>query len=363
MSGFGNKTVAGYIHPAPHEESRELASRPVKVPCGTIWPNGEFGLGYSSKKELSDAFRPTRAGGVSVEHMRAECDRLVEEGAKPLDLTSLPNSHKASNRPESYGRKGLSGYGGKFVRNAGYLMQRDYGKKRLTFLTLTLPPLHEDAAVKVGESWGETVRQLCQWLARRLKKAGLPTEVCGVTELQSQRLKSGDGACLHLHLIFVGRHAGEAWAITPKDVRTWWLKRLSSVTDGAVESLNCCDMKSVKRDAGNYLSKYMSKGGGDIEAYAAKVGWAAVPRQWWFASGAIRAKVKRGCLTSESIMKVLDAMVFNHYKGDDVESFKFVRAIEVEATEMQSFVVGFWGKLTLGAVAELSDLAGMLKFA
>lgn len=358
--GFGSKTRAGYIHPAPNAASAQLASRPVKRPCGTIWPNGEFGLGYAPNREESDPFRPNQAGGVSLARQREECERIAE-GSGALDLTSLPNSHKASNRPETYGRKGLSGYGGKFVRNAGHVLQDRFGKRRLTFLTVTLPPMCPEAAVAVASSWGETVRQLLQWLTRQLERQGLPKAVCSVTELQTQRLESGDSACLHLHVVFVGRLAGGAWKITPKMVRAWWLKRLSTVTGGEVESLNCVDMKAVKRDAGNYLSKYMSKGAGSIERYAESVGWDAVPRQWWNVSKTMRDAVKRRCLRGESIMLVLDAMVYSHYTEDDYDAFKFVRAIEVKATEYQSFVVGFWGKLTQDSVADLVGLTDALK--
>lgn len=249
------------------------------------------------------------------------------------------------------------------VRNGGHVLQQRYGRRRLSFLTVTLPSMEHEAAVRVAETWGETVRQLQQWLSRTLKRRGLPSSIVLVTELQTRRLRGGDSAALHLHAVFVGRHASGPWLISPKEVRQWWTSRLSRVTDSEVSSPNCVDMKQVQRDAGNYLSKYMSKGTSDIEEFAEAVGWNAVPRQWWNMTAEVRAMVKRGCLTSERIMQVLDQCVKMWYEGDADAGFKFVRAIEVSVTEYQSFVVGFWGRLTKSGIADLTDLATCAKSA
>jgi hypothetical protein len=117
-------------------------------------------------------------------------------------------------------------------------------------------------------------------------------------------------------------------------------------------------MKAVEKDAGNYLSKYMSKGSECIESFAGMVGWDAVPRQWWNVTKAMRNQVRSECLRSESAMLLLDCMVASYWDGDADEAFKFVRSIEVKATEYQSFVVGFWGRLRGGAVNEIKDMVG-----
>jgi hypothetical protein len=101
----------------------------------------------------------------------------------------------------------------------------------------------------------------------------------------------------------------------------------------------------------------MSKGAEDIEAFAELMGWECVPRQWWNMSKEMRRMVKAACLTSPQVMLVVDALVHQHYFVAPHEYFKFCRIIEVKATELQSFVVGYWGRLTEDAVADLLDMS------
>jgi hypothetical protein len=115
-------------------------------------------------------------------------------------------------------------------------------------------------------------------------------------------------------------------------------------------------MKAVKKDAGNYLSKYMSKGSEGIERFAEETGWDAVPRQWWNVTKEARTQVRAECMRSESAMLLLDCLVAAYWDGDADEAFKFVRSIEVKATEYQSFVVGFWGRMRDEAVADVREM-------
>lgn len=354
----------GCIHRVKSVQGSQLASRPVKVPSGTVWPNGEFGLGYHSRVEECDPVGLVKAGGVSLEAMRLEALRVrMGVGAPPLDLTSLPNSHTPKNRPETYGRKGMTNRGAKMVRNAGYLLQRRAGKKHLTFLTLTLPEMGSDGARAVAETWGETMRQLIQWLSRKLQASGLPAKVVLVTELQPERQKAGSLCVLHVHGVFQGRKNGKTWAVSCKELRAWWLARLSRVTGGQVQSLTCCDMKRVEKDAGNYLSKYMSKGAEAIGEFAEMMGWECVPRQWWNMSKQMRDEVNAGCLRSPQIMSIVEELVNMYWDGKAGGYFKFVRPIEVMATELQSFVVGFWGKFNNSGIIDLTALASGVKSA
>lgn len=357
----GRKILTGRLPVRSGGDGCQKASRPVREPCGTIWPNGEFGLGYAPQVESLEAIQGERGGFHSVEALRAAVGRLGAEPGTPLDLTSLPNSHKQANRPESYGRKGLSGYGGKMVRNAGYMLQHRYGRRRLTFLTLTLPELDKSDAVRVAQAWPELTRKLLQQLSRLLTRRGLPSAIVSVTEIQPSRFEAGGCSVLHLHAVFVGRRRGKTWAISPNEVRAWWLKAINRVAETEVSSGSACDMKPVKKDAGNYLSKYMSKGSELIEGYAERLGWKSVPRQWWNMTKAMRSAVRSACLRGQASMKLLDAWVYSYYHQDCQELFKFCKAIEVEATSKQSFVVGFWGKLSDSGLEELRDLTGVLK--
>lgn len=116
-------------------------------------------------------------------------------------------------------------------------------------------------------------------------------------------------------------------------------------------------MKSVTKDAANYLSKYLSKGQGSIEDYASEVGWDCVPRQWWNMTAATRQAIKRSTVSSQAMMRVLDGAVYDYWRSGREDGFKFIRPIEVRVTEMQSFVVGFWGKLSVSGLRDMQELA------
>ena len=333
----------------------EKSSGQTKRPCCRVWPNGEWGLGYGVKTEASLETEENRAGGVSRGFMAETALRVVEDAAEPLDLTSPVNSH--SKKPR--GLKGMTGYGAKMVRNSAYLMQNRYGRRNLTFLTLTIPPVSHDAGCAIAGHWGESVRKLLQMLKRRLRKAKLPTEVVLVTELQSRRLKASQSACLHAHVVFVGRFSGKAWALSPGEVRDWWCAELSRVAGCDVYSGNCVDMKAVERDAANYLSKYMSKGAGDIEEFAKLVGVGNVPSTWWNMSAQARASVRQAILSGDAVAWVLDEMVRSHIRDGGGWGLKFVKPIEMQLTEYQTAVIGYWGVMDRGAMA---DLTAMVKF-
>lgn len=357
----GARLKAGCIPLVEGVEGHQRGTRATKRPSGTIWPNGEFGLGYAPLVEAHSAIEENPAGFGSPEALRSAVGRLVSRGAPPLDLTSLPNSHKPVNRPETYGRRGLSGYGGKMIRNAGYLLQRRHGKRCLSFLTLTLPEMTKEEAQRVARAWPELIRKLLQHLSRLLERRGLSSAIASVTEIQPARFADGGCSVLHLHAVFQGRKKGKAWALTPNEIRAWWLKNLSKIAGMELRSGAACDMKAISKDAGNYLSKYMSKGVGLIEEYAERMGWECVPRQWWNMTAPARDMVRRGCLRGLASMELLDTWVYSFYHSECQELFKFCRAIEVQATEKQSFVVGFWGKLSSSGLRELNDLTGVVK--
>ena len=358
-------TRIGSFPLSPNAVRRSSRGR-VKVPCGRIWPNGEFGLSWQYKDEELEAPRTERAGGVSLEHMRLMSLIMVleREYLKAVGMTALypwlVKSPKLAQRPETYGRKGLTPYGSKVVRNGAYLLQEKYGKGRLSFATFTLPPLGQKDLGLVAARWGYLLKTLLQALRRMLQARSLPESIVLVTELQSRRLEARDLGALHVHLVFVGRHRHSAWEYTPFQYKSTWLRLISNILGKPLDCYPCENVQRVERDASNYLSKYMSKGAGDIAEYAEIEGWDKVPRQWWSATQTIKKAVKKRTVSGEQSSRILDALLHNYWKKGGVpntEGVVFSRPITVEATKYQDLVIGYFGKIDKPTYQDIYDLS------
>lgn len=322
---------------------RGVGAVPVRVPSGRIWPNGEFSLGWTPDGEAMDSSYSVYE--VPVERPLTDEQRaLLEAGNElevdsPLGLSLPPNQH----RPETYGRYGITGYGKKVVRSGVYLLEGKYGKERLTFLTLTVPPMEPDELRTVASSWGAMVGRLTQWLSRRLQQRGLPRSIVSVTECQPRRAEAGDLGCLHLHAVFVGRKGRKGkWAFCPQEIREWWLSELSrrvgrNVHSGAVENL-----QMVRRSAEGYLGKYMSKGSEASSLLAAKHGWEALPRQWWSCTRNVKAAVARYSCQGRRTGQYLEQLIDWYFKGRaDFPGVLMAHHVVIDGTP---YLVGFSGR-------------------
>lgn len=322
-------------------------SRPDRIPCGTLWPHGEFSLGYAAKELADNSGIISKAGfGGDVESLRRCIERFESEGeGGPLGSSLGSNSHTPAQRPETYGRKGITGYGKKMVRAAATLLQRRVKRHSLTFLTLTVPELSRNAMEAIALAWNELLRQLIQYLRRRLERKGLFPEIVSVTELQPRRLKDGSLGCLHLHIAFQGRASrAKAWWLTPLEIREWWLKALSRVAGQKVESSAVENLKMVRSSAAGYLGKYMSKGAGDVEKYAAIAGWECVPRQWWNLSAAMRRRVKAATFKGDRCGAVLDEMIYSYFESQFRKFPGVLFCYQVDAGG-GPVTIGYYGRL------------------
>jgi len=358
-------TPAGSRPLSPGAVARSPRGR-SKIPCGRIWPNGEFGLSWQYKDEELDTPRIERAGGVSLAHMRLMSLILVFEReylkavAMAVLYPWLVKSPKSAQRPETYGRKGLTPYGSKVVRNGAYLLQEKYGKSRLSFATFTLPPLGQTDLGLVAARWGYLLKTLLQALRRMLRARSLPESIVLVTELQPRRLETRDLGALHVHLVFVGRHRRRGWEYTPFQYKSTWLRLISNILEKPLDCYPCENVQRIEKDASNYLSKYMSKGAGDIAEYADIEGWDKVPRQWWSATQSIKKAVKKRTISGEQSSKVLDALLHNYWKKGGVpntDGVVFSRPITIKATKYQDLVIGYFGKIDRSTYFDLYELS------
>jgi hypothetical protein len=339
------------------------------IPTGTIWPSGDFSVG--SRKVAGDdrtnydimgdwesagALDAPETWGIGRYGIPVPPDESWFHGweddglgrfldaERPLDLTDAPNSHTPANRPESYGRQGMTGYGKKMIRSACALLERSY-TGRLTFCTVTMPTLPLELRILLAEAWPALVREGLQWLSRQLERQGLPRAICSVSEIQPKRLQAGNGGYLHLHLVWPNKRGRKApWAIDVTAFRSWiegFLCRRGLMVEGSWVNV---DTKLVRVSAAAYLSKYMSKGGDCLAAFVEENGWSAVPAQWWNMTKPMRDAVKRETVSGDDVGAYLDAIVNYAFDCDDFSAFWSLRHVDLEL-EGRLVTVGWYGIL------------------
>ncbi len=368
----------------------QVKNQSAYVPTGRIWPSGDFSLGYvkvepGSRIDLASHVRridrremtvPDRPGWSMGPHgfpvfddsaadadglaeglsVAAECELqewIARTGeATSLDLTNPRNSHSGGNRPEKYGKQGITGYGRKMVKSAATLIQKMPGK-RVTFATVTMPTLPQQIRRELAMAWPELVNRLIQWLSRRLKAAGLPALICSVTEIQPGRLKARSEAYLHLHLVWPNHWAKAGnWAVDVEALKAWVSEFLQARGLWANDAWVNVDTKQVEKTAAGYLSKYMSKGSSELEQFAADCGWDAVPGQWWNLSKPARDLVKKFTHEGPLVGGLLDAVVNHALQFQELNEFHVLcpAILEYDGKER---IVGWFGVLSKDLRSEL----------
>lgn len=336
-----------------------------------IYPNREFSFCRVRSTDLQGALKLGRSSqqerAISLLHLyglqtaihfaiaeREQCHQM-SLGEPALDDRPL-ESTKARNCPKVYGRKGITRHAQRQVRNAAFLLQQRYGKKRLSFITVTLPVLPSDCWYEVCANWSRIRKAFYQGIRYRLQSAGLPTEVVGCVEVQSQRMETEGVPALHIHALFVGRKARKGWAIDPEDLRRLWRNSVENVLKrslGEVYWGSCENMESPKGDVAKYLAKYMSKGVECLKLWLDQCPEMPVPKQWYTLSRELKKLI-------ESKIKVLrrDAAKFVVYAaiyGDD-QWITFVKMKEIKNRMGISYIVAGGGSLTCGALKVVQGL-------
>lgn len=249
-----------------------------------LYPTGEFS---ATKVRESGAPVPENyAEGYDAanERLARSCPcpgrptaSFVAEVTPPFGLSNVPNSHKPR---KARGRKGISRYNKRLIANSCLLLERKYGRSHLGFLTLTLPP---ECANGSANSYREAKRQMLQWFQRTLSSRGLPCAVIGCTEIQTSRLHRLSQFALHEHWIFVGRLPHKSWSLSPKEIQSAWLRILRHVYQVGISeqhSQSAVNVQRIKRNAGAYLGKYLSKGENVISQCIENGLEAMLPASW-----------------------------------------------------------------------------------
>ena len=345
---MSNKTLERLL---PRERLKGKPSAvPSRYPSGTVWPHGEWSLGYASERPDGGEWHEDPFVGLGVDDVAMASRGQGEAG--PLNLSDASNS----TIPPQRGQNGITGYGQQMIKAAGFLMGERWPQHRKTLGTVTLPPMSEQARREVVEVWPDLTRELLRWLFRRLERQSLPPVVCSVSEVQPRRLVETGEGCLHWHLLWLNL-PGKAgnWAIDPCDVRTWLesllIRKIPSYTGGHIN----VNVKRVKGEAARYLAKYMSKGRQQIQEAMEDWGAGLCPRTWWNMTKPTRDMVKAATSKGRIPGQLLEN-VLNHAWGTDLDShYEFLRHIELEFNGAL-ITVGWRGRFTPGLAMEVRSM-------
>jgi hypothetical protein len=281
---------------------------------GKLYPNGEFTLGVVPPKRISEKERQYDRDNseqyATVERVtrayrgfEVETETYFQEGhyESSIGLSPLTNSHKnfpVERKPR--GSKGITGHGKRMTRNGAWLQQKIFGKKQLGFLTVTLPsfPDRPDIISALGWDWSELVRQFLQEFTRAIKRSGNQAIWSGCTEIQEKRLAKYGDVAPHLHIVYHARNESGGFFVHVNTMRVIWRRiidaRILHYFGEEVEYVwgAAIDCASVKKDAGAYLGKYMSKGRQVTEMMTEKGLADMIPSNWWHCCLELKRAVK-----------------------------------------------------------------------
>lgn len=287
-----------------------------------LYPSGEFCLYRRKKDETSERFKEAfdSAGhGLFKGRDIANLQRLYGQEtlqrwlstAAPMDVPGLcrDSAHSieatalvglaasVNSKKKRRGLGGITSHGKNLVREAGYGLERRYGISRLSFWTCTLPKLSEEDTVNVCLNWSKILNNLRIKLTYHLQSENLPTHIVGVTELQPDRWEREKYPAWHIHWLFVGCHTVGGWRLTTELCDKLWADAVHVYCENKYDFSRSCKLEPVRKSAGGYLAKYMSKGGASIDAVE-EMYPGCVPASWYTCTLSLKRWVKAATRTS-----------------------------------------------------------------
>ena len=299
------KTASERINEVAH---RRIEDRRLNTPDGT---------------ELADALaRQLDAGQITVSQAVDAIYSLASSSLPNSRNSQINSNHQAeldtiqNSQPSGlekpikiYGQNGITGHGRLRVRDGATIMEQKYGRRSLTFATVTLPP--GDTLIQVCENWGEYVHRLVEEIKRELIRHNAPSEIIYCTEIQEKRYITHGQIAPHLHLLWYayerdihGNSTGK-WAIDATWLRELNQRIVSRITGNQDIPMGRVDTQKVRKSAANYLGKYMSKGGKVVDKIKEDGKANLLPRSWWGVTKELREEIIK------SIIKITDNIARN----------------------------------------------------
>lgn len=315
------------------------------IVTGKIYPNGEFGLARVKKFKPEAPLKEKR--DLHVELVREylpqigfEALREVEQQLHPpapLGSSLLPISPIRAKR----GSNGITREAARNVRNAAHLMQERFGRKRLTFATLTLPAVSQEESQSLSLDWHMIVKGLVKAVRRDLERHHLPPIIVGVTEIQPERTNRDLVLGLHLHLVWVGRKNYGSWAITTKRIDELWQRELERSLNRPVKVNSACNLQMVRRSASGYLGKYMSKGAKTVNAVKETMPGTPLPSAWYTMTRTLLYWIRKRIISDSEIIHSL----WDDCWRETPALCDFKGLIKIKVSEDWEYVCGAYGRV------------------
>lgn len=183
-----------------------------------------------------------------------------------------------------------------------------YGRRNLSFLTYTLPPLTPEDLAAVKENWADIVNRIQLRIKEKLHECGIKTTIAGCVELQLERYQDTGDVYPHLHLVFRGRRDGRSdWGIKPHQFRQIWRRCVSKFLSGKKYDWRASEnVEQVRRSVAGYLAKYISKCASKAEPELLSA-WH--PRDWILVSRQLRKLYEQMSYTGFDVAQLLSDVV------------------------------------------------------
>ena len=326
----------------------------ARTVVGTLRPSGRFSVcqvfpkKYTGHKEVSNV--PSVSGALlTVEQLDANYKRLLSgkldnAGGVLSSNTEYPaalGSSIAVNSPKraSRGFHGINARQRDILCWSANSLERMYGQRLMSFLTLTLPDLEELDFYRVRDAWSDIVNRVTLRIKEKLSARGVTTAIVGCTELQMERAEACGRFYPHLHMVFRGKASRASdWAIDPIEFREIWENVVGKyINQSSVDWQASENVQQVKKSSGGYLAKYISKcgskgRGGVLDSWH--------PSDWIICSRRLRTLYSQLTRKGYDMGQVLLAVVREWQHG-----FGYKKPIVISTPAYGDRTIGTWGWL------------------
>jgi hypothetical protein len=316
-----------------------------------VYPEGTVTTGlirkFKPEPVAAGNFRYLKSGKQDFRYLKTRTeDQGDPQNGSNLGLSNVSNSAKdLSHRPRTpRGRGGITSHGRRLVRFGATWLQKQVGRSCLSFLTCTLPALPLEELLILLENWSRLMANFKRRLVYHLRKAGLPGQIIGVTEVQERRAEDGGGVPLHIHWVFQGRLPRNTWSLKPGFVAALWRECCGEIIGTLrVDEWNASvRIERILKDTSAYMSKYMSKGS-KITKKLIENGWEwLLPSAWYVCTEGIKSTYKKNLYVVTGDQAVFLSRICRECFSD---LFSFQKDIYIDLPNDSQLYVGWVAKL------------------